>query len=436
MAQDEPPRPAGESPYVPVLLNAAGREHWLYLKKQHVEFWGAEKKGTSALMMFCGTNSTAQRVLRNFMRQAEVAEANVNAAAILLDPAHVPPPARTSRVRDQLQALSAHYDPQSELLSVVRMEEAKRIAFRDHESVASFMVRLDDAINHVDMVRPTPIPFFERRQMLDGALTNSKDQVLQNLTTHLQMAPHGGTWEELKATVLRFDLTTAGMKRLIKTPVLNAIEEGDRERDKRKRDLHPLCAECDKRHEGTDCWEKHPSLKPEWFRKKEVENLKKKNKPHPHFTFGDPKPDTSMLTSCDDAERDEVSFLMRDGQPGILLDTGASNQMFLLTDRAPMERYVNSDRIIGTAHSQGKLRVQGTGWIGRQEVDHCPDLRRPIISYGRIRAWGCRVALPTEGGPKLYKGSDCLLQGPRSGQKKRSYTWCLPVHPFYPSEFC
>jgi hypothetical protein len=291
------------------------------------------------------------------------------------------------------------------------MEEAKRIAFRDHESVASFMVRLDDAINHVDMVRPTPIPLFERRQMLDGALTNSKDQVLQNLTTHLQMAPQGGTWEELKTTVLRFDLTTAGMKRLIKTPVLNAIEEGDRGRDKRKRDLHPLCAECDKRHGGTDCWEKHPSLKPEWFRKKEVETLKKKNKPHPHFTVGDPKPDTSMVTSCEDEEGDEVSFLMWDGQPGILLDTGASNQMFLLTDRAPMERYVNSDRIIGTAHSQGKLRVQGTGWIGRQEVDHCPDLRRPIISYGRIRAWGCRVALPTEGGPELYKGSNCLLQG-------------------------
>jgi hypothetical protein len=70
-------------------------------------------------------------------------------------------------VRDQLQALAAHYDPQSELLSIVHMEEAKRIAFRDHESVASFMVRLDDAINHVDMVRPTPIPLFERRQMLN-----------------------------------------------------------------------------------------------------------------------------------------------------------------------------------------------------------------------------------------------------------------------------
>jgi hypothetical protein len=129
MANDEPPSPMGESPYVPVLLSASGREHWLYLKKRRVEFLGAEKKGTSALIMFCGTNSTAQSVLRNFMRQAEVAEANANAAAILLDPAHVPPPARTPRVRDQLQALAAHYDPQSELLSVVRMEEAKRIAF-------------------------------------------------------------------------------------------------------------------------------------------------------------------------------------------------------------------------------------------------------------------------------------------------------------------
>jgi hypothetical protein len=99
-----------------------------------------------------------------------------------------------------------------------------------------------------------------------------------------------------------------------------------------------------------------------------------------------------MLTSFDGAEGDEVSF-MRDGQPGIFLDTGASNQMFLLTDRTSIERYVDSDRIIGTAHSQGQLRVRGTGWIGRQEVDHCPELRRPIISHGRIRARGAAECL-------------------------------------------
>jgi hypothetical protein len=312
-----------------------------------------------------------------------------------------------------LQALSEHFDPQSELLSIVRMEEAKRVAFHEHESVASFIVRLDDAINHVDMVRPVPIPLFERRHMLDTALTNSKDAALQNLTTHLQMAPIGGTWGELKAIVIRFDMTTAGMRRLIKNPVLNSLEDTEKTRDKRKRNQHPLCAKCDKRHGGTDCWTTHPELKPDWFKKKEGDINKKKNKTHPHFklTFGDPKPDTSMLTSFDDAEGDEVSFLMRDGQPGILLDTGASNQMFLLTDRTPIERYVDSDRIIGTAHSQGQLRVRGTGWIGRQEVDHCPELRRPIISHGRIRAWGCRVSLPIEGGPELHKDGDCLLQG-------------------------
>jgi hypothetical protein len=161
------------------------------------------------------------------------------------------------------------------------MEEAKRIAFREHESVASFMVRFDDATNHVDMVRPVPIPLFERRQMLDTAMTNSKDPVLQNLTTHLQMAPQGGTWEELKAIVIRFDMTTAGMRRLVKNPVLNALEDGERGRDKRKRDQHPLCAECDKRHGGTDCWAKHPDLKPDWFKKREVETTKRKTRPIP-----------------------------------------------------------------------------------------------------------------------------------------------------------
>jgi hypothetical protein len=160
----------------------------------------------------------------------------------------VPPPARAPRAREQLQASSEHFDPQSELLSIVRMEEAKKVAFHEHESVASFMVRLDDATNHVDMVRPTPIPFFERRQMLDTALTNSKDAALQNLTTNLQMAPTGGTWDELKAIVIRFDMTTAGMRRMIKNPVVNSLKDGEKGRDKRKRDQHPLCHECNKKH--------------------------------------------------------------------------------------------------------------------------------------------------------------------------------------------
>jgi hypothetical protein len=249
IAQDAPPRPAGDSPYAPVLLNAAAREHWLYLKKQHDEFQGAEKKGTSAMMAFCGTNATAQRVLRNFLRQAEVEEDNANAAAILLDPAHVPPLARAPRSREQLRALAEHFDPQSELLSIVRMEEAKRIVFHEHESVASFLVRLDDAINSVDMVRPVPIPLFERRQMLDTALINSKDIALQNLTTHLQMAPIGGTWDELKVIVTRFDMKTTGMRRMIKNPVVNSLEDVEKTQDKRRRDQHPICYECNKKHE-------------------------------------------------------------------------------------------------------------------------------------------------------------------------------------------
>jgi hypothetical protein len=279
MVQDAPPPPAGESPYVPVMLNAAGREQWLYHKKLHDEFWGAEKKGTSAIMTFCGTNATAQRVLRNFLRQAELAEDNGNAAAIMLDPAHVPPPARPPRAREQLQALSEHFDPQSELLSIVRMEEAKRVVFREHESVSSFMVRFDDAINHVDMVRPIPIPLFERRQMLDTAMTNSRDLALQALTTHLQMAPPGHTWDELKAVVIRFYMTTAGMRRIIKNPVVNSLEETGKTRDKGKRgDQHPLCAECDKRHGGDTCWKTHPELKPDWVKKRDADNQRKKTR--------------------------------------------------------------------------------------------------------------------------------------------------------------
>jgi hypothetical protein len=123
-------------------------------------------------------------------------------------------------------------------------------------------------------------------------------------------------------------MTTAGMRRLIKNPVVNSLEDGEKGRDKRKRDQHPLCAECDKRHGGTDCWTKHPELKPDWLKRREGETNKKKNKAHPHFTFGDPKPDTSMLTSFDDAGGDEVSFLMRDGQPEFCWTRGHRTKCF------------------------------------------------------------------------------------------------------------
>jgi hypothetical protein len=100
-----------------------------------------------------------------------------------------------------------------------------------------------------------------------------------------------------------------------------------------------------------------------------------------------------------------------DGKPGILVDTGASNKMLLLTDRTPIEHYEVSDKVIGTAHHLGQLQVRGTGWIGKQPVDHCPELRRSIVSHGRIRAWGCGLMLPIEGGPELHKDGRRLLRG-------------------------
>jgi hypothetical protein len=74
--------------------------------------------------------------------------------------------------------------------------------------------------------------------------------------------------------VTRFDMTTAGMRRLIKNPVVNSLEDTKKTRDKRKRYQHPLCAECDKRHGGTDFWKTHPKLKPDWMKKREEERNK------------------------------------------------------------------------------------------------------------------------------------------------------------------
>ena len=50
--------------------------------------------------------------------------------------------------------------------------------------------------------------------------------------------------------------------------------------------------------------------------------------------------------------------------------------------------------------------------IGRERVDHCPNLRRSILSLGRIHSWGMTIKLPPDGNPVLVNSNgDVVIEG-------------------------
>jgi hypothetical protein len=162
LEQEAPARPIGDNPFD---VAVGQRERWKYNLKVFEEFQGAEKKGTSMLLNVTAQNSSASHVLSNFMLESRVIQANVNAAARILDPTHVDLPWRVPRCRDQLAALAAHFNPKNELLGSVRMAEARQIRALRYEPVAGFVVRLQTGINRVDEVRPHRLPLYEMREL-------------------------------------------------------------------------------------------------------------------------------------------------------------------------------------------------------------------------------------------------------------------------------
>jgi hypothetical protein len=190
MEQEAPARPIGDNPFD---VAVGQRERWKYNLKVSKDFQGAEKKGTSMLLSVTVNNASASHVLKNFVTESRTVQANANAAARILDPAHVDLPWRVPRCRDQLAALAAHFYPKNELLGSVRMAEARQVQVLRYEPVASFVVRLQTCINRVDEVRPHRLILYEMRELLDAGLAESKEPPLVNLATRLQMAPQATT---------------------------------------------------------------------------------------------------------------------------------------------------------------------------------------------------------------------------------------------------
>ena len=57
---------------------------------------------------------------------------------------------------------------------------------------------------------------------------------------------------------------------------------------------------------------------------------------------------------------------------------------------------------MGTANKGAVLPVKGIGRVGGEEIKWCPDLRKAIISLGRIHSWALSADFPRDGVPILY----------------------------------
>jgi hypothetical protein len=285
------------------------------------------------------------------------------------------------------------------------MAEARQIKVLRYETVLSYVVRLQTSINHVDEVRPHRLPLNEMRELLDAEVAESKEQPMMNLATHLQMAPPAATWADLKDLVSRLDTTAAGRLRLFLPTVskISALEDNTNGNGKRERDDN--CKWCNGSHLSDNCWGRYPDKKPEYAKNREL-------KSRPKFSFDAAKDELSMIMMwAEDAELEEVTLLMDDGRPFILVDSGASNLLFLLTDRNILEDFQVCDRELGTARVSGILQVRGTGKIGHQSANWCPDLRHLIISCGRLHSWTCHLFMLANTAPEIRTSHGQRLYG-------------------------
>jgi hypothetical protein len=186
--------------------------------------------------------------------------------------------------------------------------------------------------------------------------------------------------------VSRFDTTAAGRLRLILPTVFEILEVEDTIYGNGKRDRDDSCEWCNGSHPSNHCWQKYPNKKPEYVKKREL-------KSRPKFSFGAAKDEMSMITMWwEDTKLEEgATLLMDDGRPYILVDTAASNLLFLLTDRTALDDFRVLDIELRTAQVKGILKIMGTGKIGQQSADWSPMLRRSIISLGRLHSWNCSL---------------------------------------------
>jgi hypothetical protein len=206
-------------------------------------------------------------------------------------------------------------------------------------------------------------------------------------------------------------------------PGVSALQEEvtikKRGRDKGPR---PTCPHCKKiGHTEVLCWIAHPELKaPALIKIKEHrEKVKKARKeaeiPPPLVDTEDEAkarknavkfhmPSVKVLLSGDELEQTALTMhgYGLDLKDWIMLDTGASDLLFILSTKDRFDAYVVRESFVGTASTGGPpLIIRGVGTIRAHEnIMFCPDIHAAIISLGRVITMGL-ILITYQSAPEL-----------------------------------
>ena len=379
-------------------------------REMYVDWKKAQKRACALLLTSVSQNKNAKNLLATLRAEAVVQPP-------LQDGENLP-------IVQLLDHLRNHYIPVNELRAIKTEKSAKNILLKRNEPLTKFLVRFEDAINDA-AAQGKIFTLVEKRAMLDTGL-RSGEKVMDNLVTSLQMQMADMTWMQVTTYLSRFDDTSLGSARLLpekpKASRLDSVAAVEKMK----------CSHCKKNgHSPDKCWQLHPELTPKWMqekkkkgggkkRKKESsdkekseDKSKKSRKEWPPLVeeedsasmLGDDLTDTiEELLLVEDESFDEAHW--------IFLDTCASRTLFIVKYRQGLSNFRKCRRNIGTASKDGLLPIRGEGMIGRERVDHCPNLRRSILSLGRIHSWGMTIKLPPDGNPVLVNSDgDVIIEG-------------------------
>jgi hypothetical protein len=171
-------------------------------------------------------------------------------------------------------------------------------------------------------------------------------------------------------------------------------------------------------HTKDSCWTTDPSKAPQWFREGKPPPRPGKK---PKFEFSKADDDMSTLWDMSAAYKawddqnsfDDFSTLERVTyfMDLIVVDTGASNLLFLLRTPEEISELQVVDKHVGTAHPEGRLAIRGIGKVGEQTVYYCPNIRKPVIALGRLHAWKLNLILLYDEQPQIRSGETVVLRG-------------------------
>jgi len=367
----------------------------------------AQARGAALLLVSVGQNTNATNIL-SLQRQTAIDDPN----HYLQDGENLP-------VAEMLAELNTFYDPLNEVRAIQAEDDVKKIILARHESLSKFFVKLENGMAYA-ISQGKIYSIREKRAILYKAL-KSGEKIMESVITQLQLQFIQQNWEEISQFIKNFDDTELGKQRLLP----DKPKAGKMDTIAAVYDKTILCTHCKKKgHDKKNCWTLYPDKKPAKNVKKRADKKKKKKK-RKSDSEDEEKGDEPRKKWPKVKQDDEDSLAMisdmdllfnietiDNGSDLVWLDSCATRTLFIVFSKSILTDVRKCRRVIGTAHNKGELIVTGEGTIGSEVVEYCPDLRRSILSLGRIHKWGLTAVLPPNGEPVLLnEENEVVLQG-------------------------